>query len=132
MNIIVIDGQGGRIGKALIEKIRESGIPCEIRAVGTNSAATSAMLKAGADNGATGENPVVLACRHADIIMGPIGIIAADSMLGEITPRMAEAVGSSDARKILVPVNKCFEVAGVQEKSLSEYIGDSVKMILKA
>jgi len=129
MKIVVIDGQGGRIGKALIERVRESGISCEITAVGTNSAATAAMLRAGADNGATGENPVVIACRHADVVLGPIGIIAADSMLGEITPKMAEAVGQCDARKILVPVNKCFEVAGVQEKSLSEYIADAVKLI---
>lgn len=132
MKIIVIDGQGGRIGKTVIEQIREAKIDCTITALGTNSLATSAMIKAGADNGATGENPVVVGCRNADIIIGPIGIIAADSMLGEITPKMAEAVGQSDARKILIPVNKCFEVAGVREMSLSQYVSEAVSLIVRA
>ena len=132
MKIIVIDGQGGRIGKTVIEQIREAKIDCTITALGTNSLATSAMIKAGADNGATGENPVVVGCRNADIIIGPIGIIAADSMLGEITPKMAEAVGRSDARKILIPVNKCFEVAGVREMSLSQYVSEAVSLIVRA
>ena len=132
MRIVVIDGQGGKIGKAVIEQIRLSGKQCQITAIGTNSLATSAMLKAGADMGATGENPVVIAARDADVIVGPIGIIAADSMLGEITPRMAEAVGQSRARKILVPVNKCFEVAGVQEMSLSDYVALAVELVFKA
>lgn len=130
MNIVVIDGQGGRIGKAIIEQIRACSINCEITAIGTNSLATSAMLKAGADNGATGENPVVIACRKADYIVGPIGIVIADSMLGEITPKMAEAVGQSDARKILIPVNKCISVAGVQEMTLSQYVENAVQMIV--
>lgn len=130
MNIVVIDGQGGRIGKAIIEQIRACGLVCEIIAIGTNSLATSAMLKAGADNGATGENPVVIACRKADYIVGPIGIVIADSMLGEITPKMAEAVGQSDARKILIPVNKCISVAGVQEMTLSQYVENAVQMIV--
>ena len=132
MRIVVIDGQGGKIGKAVIEQIRLSGKQCQITAIGTNSLATSAMLKAGADIGATGENPVVIASRDADVIVGPIGIIAADSMLGEITPRMAEAVGQSRARKILVPVNKCFEVAGVQEMSLSDYVALAVELVFTA
>ncbi len=130
MKIVVIDGQGGRIGKTIIEQLRAAGAKCEIIAVGTNSLATSAMLKAGADNGATGENPVVIATRSADVIVGPIGIIAADSMLGEITPKMAEAVGQSSARKVLVPVSKCFEVAGVQDMPLSQYVEQAVKLIL--
>lgn len=131
MKIVVIDGQGGRIGKALIEQLRLKGADCYLLAVGTNSIATSAMLKAGADAGATGENPVVVACRDADVIIGPIGIIAADSMLGEITPKMAEAIGQSRARKVLVPVNRCFEVAGVQEMSLSQYVEQAVNLALK-
>lgn len=131
MRIVVIDGQGGKIGKAIIEQIRAVGKECEITAIGTNSLATSAMLKAGADMGATGENPVVIGVRNADVIVGPIGIIAADSMLGEITPRMAEAVGQSTARKILVPVNRCFEVAGVQEMSLSQYVSQAVEMLFR-
>ncbi len=129
MKITVIDGQGGKIGKAIIEKIREKNINSEITAVGTNSLATSQMLKAGADNAATGENPVVVSCRKADVIMGPIGIMVADSMLGEITPKMAEAVGQSDARKILIPVNRCFEVAGVKEMSLTQYIEEAVRLL---
>ena len=131
MKIVVIDGQGGRIGKALIEQLRAKSADAYLLAVGTNSIATSAMLKAGADAGATGENPVVVACRDADVIIGPIGIIAADSMLGEITPRMAEAIGQSRARKVLVPVNRCFEVAGVQEMSLSQYVEQAVELALK-
>ena len=131
MKIVVIDGQGGRIGKALIEQLRSSGCTDEILAVGTNSIATSAMLKAGADAGATGENPVIVATRDADVVVGPIGIIAADSMLGEITPLMAQAVGSSRARKILVPVNRCFEVAGVRQMGLSEYVQEAVDLVLK-
>lgn len=131
MRIVVIDGQGGKIGKAIIEQIRAVGKECGITAIGTNSLATSAMLKAGADMGATGENPVVIGVRNADVIVGPIGIIAADSMLGEITPRMAEAVGQSTARKILIPVNRCFEVAGVQEMSLSQYVDRAVEMLFR-
>ena len=131
MRIVVIDGQGGKIGKTIIEQIRAVGKECEITAIGTNSLATSAMLKAGADMGATGENPVVIGVRNADVIIGPIGIVAADSMLGEITPRMAEAVGQSNARKILVPVNRCFEVAGVQEMSLSQYVAQAVEMLFR-
>ena len=131
MKIVVIDGQGGKIGKALIEQIRSCGKDCEIIAIGTNSLATSAMLKAGADMGATGENPVIINVRSADVIVGPIGIIAADSMLGEITPRMAEAVGQSAARKILVPVNRCFEVAGVREMSLSDYVDQAAELVFR-
>ena len=131
MKIVVIDGQGGRIGKALIEHLRARNFDGYLLAVGTNSIATSAMLKAGADAGATGENPVVVACRDADVIIGPIGIIAADSMLGEITPKMAEAIGQSRSRKVLVPVNRCFEVAGVQEMSLSQYVEQAVDLALK-
>ncbi len=130
MKIVVIDGQGGRIGKAIIEQIKSSNITCEITAIGTNSLATSAMLKAGADNCATGEKPVVVACRTADVIIGPIGIVVADSMLGEITPNMAQSIGQSNARKILIPVNKCIAVAGVQEMGLAQYVADAVRMVL--
>ena len=131
MKIVVIDGQGGRIGKAVIEQLRARNSTDYILAVGTNSIATSAMLKAGADAGATGENPVVVASRDADVIIGPIGIIAADSMLGEITPKMAEALGQSKARKVLVPVNRCFDVAGVREMSLSQYVEQAAELALK-
>jgi len=107
MKIVIIDGQGGRIGSLLIEKLKTSDIRAEVIAIGTNSIATAAMLRAGADAGATGENPVIVSCRDADYIMGPVGIVAADSLLGEVTPAMACAIASSPCQKILLPVNKC-------------------------
>ena len=130
MKIVVIDGQGGNIGRRIVEEIKAKKIGCEILAIGTNSTATALMMKGGADVGATGENPVVLASRDADVIIGPIGIILADSMYGEITPRMAEAIGASRARKILIPINKCVVVAGVDESmSISDYIKIAVDKI---
>ena len=130
MKIVVIDGQGGNIGRRIVEEIKAKKTGCEILAIGTNSTATALMMKGGADVGATGENPVVLASRDADVIIGPIGIILADSMYGEITPRMAEAIGASRARKILIPINKCVTVAGVDESmSISDYIKIAVGKI---
>lgn len=132
MKIVIIDGQGGRMGSLLTEKLKKARIPgAEIFALGTNSLATSAMLKAGADYGATGENPVVVACRDADVIAGPLGILAADSLLGEVTPTMAVAVGQSPAPKILLPVNKCNHiVVGVQTYSLNELTDRAVEQIV--
>lgn len=129
--IVVIDGQGGRMGSLFIERWKKQGkVQAEIVAVGTNSAATSAMLKAGADKAATGENPVVVNARKADYIVGPIGILAADALLGEVTAVMAESVARSDARKLLIPVNSCgFYVAGVGGYTLSELVDDAVDMI---
>ena len=130
MKIVVIDGQGGNIGRRIVEEIKAKKTGCEILAIGTNSTATALTMKGGADVGATGENPVVLASRDADVIIGPIGIILADSMYGEITPRMAEAIGASKARKILIPINKCVTVAGVDESmSISDYIKIAVDKI---
>ena len=130
MKIVVIDGQGGNIGRRIVEEIKAKKTGCEILAIGTNSTATALMMKGGADVGATGENPVVLASRDADVIIGPIGIILADSMYGEITPRMTEAIGASRARKILIPINKCVVVAGVDETmSISDYIKIAVDKI---
>ena len=130
MKIVVIDGQGGNIGNRLVEEITSKDLQCEVLAIGTNSTATALMMKGGADIGATGENPVVLASRDADVIIGPIGIIMADSMYGEITPKMAEAVGASKARKILIPINKCVVVAGVDENmTISDYIKLAVSRI---
>ena len=130
MNIVVIDGQSGRMGQLFIEKVRASGIDWPITAVGTNALATAAMLKAGATAGATGENPVLVACRRADVIVGPIGILAADAMLGEITPEMAVAVGRSDAKKLLLPVNQCGNlVAGTQVMSLSKVMEEGVELL---
>ena len=130
MNIVVIDGQSGRMGQLFIEKARAAGIAEPITAIGTNALATAAMLKAGATQGATGENPVLVACRSADIIVGPIGILVADAMLGEITPEMALAVGRSGAKKLLLPVNQCGNlVAGTQNLSLSRVMEEAVEAV---
>ena len=129
MKIVVIDGQGGSIGKAIVEQLVKKVDVESIFCIGTNSVATANMLKAGAKYGASGENPVVVACRDADYIIGPIGIIMADSMLGEISPLMAQAVGASNAHKILVPINKCLTVAGVRNLTLSDYIKIAVDSI---
>lgn len=130
MKIVVIDGQSGRMGQLFIERVKAAGLPCEIVAVGTNAIATSAMLKAGAASGATGENPVLVACRTADIIAGPIGILAADSLMGEITPAMAVAVGQSRAKKLLLPVNQCNNlVAGVPAMSLNALMDEAVELL---
>jgi len=107
MKILVMDAQGGRIGKQLVTAIKKELPELMITAVGTNGLATETMLSAGADNAATGENAVVVACRTADIIVGPIGIAIADSMLGEVTPLMAKAVGQSTAKRILIPFDHC-------------------------
>ena len=116
MRILVIDAQGGGIGGQLVSAVKAACPEDEVIAIGTNSTATARMLKAGADVAATGENPVVVNARRADVIMGPIGIVIADAMYGEITPKMAMAVGQSDAVRILIPVNHCSNiVAGVQE-----------------
>lgn len=122
MKIVVIDGQGGSIGRAIVEKLVAKGFQDNIVCIGTNATATANMLKGGSRQGATGENPVVVACRDASYILGPIGIVLADSMLGEITPEMARAVGASNAHKLLIPVNKCVTVSGVKPMSLNEYI----------
>lgn len=126
--ILIIDGQGGQIGSQLIKSIIEYDV--EIMAVGTNSTATNAMLKAGAKNGATGENPVIVGCKTADIIIGPIGIVIADSLYGEITPKMAIAVGKSNAKKILIPINKCDNIiVGVNDLSLTVMIKNVLKIV---
>lgn len=130
MNILVIDGQGGQLGCSLIKTIYEKCPEADITAVGTNANATASMVKAGAKRAATGENPVTVAVKKADVIIGPIGIVVADSMLGEITSKMACAVGSSSAVKILIPVNKCENiVAGVASVPVSALIEDAVKKL---
>ena len=135
MNILVIDGQGGQLGGQIIKSIKGNFPNIDITAVGTNATATATMLKAGANQAATGENPVVVASRKADVIIGPIGIVIADAMLGEITPKMAVAVGQSNATRVLLPVNKCDNlVAGVADATMSVIIEDAigkVKSVLK-
>ena len=128
MRIAVIDGQGGGIGKAVIEKMREElGDDIGILALGTNALATSAMLKAGANEGATGENAIVVNTPKVNLIVGSAAILAADSMLGELTPLMAAAVARSAARKVLIPLNRCgIHVVGVSAKPLPHYIDDII------
>ncbi|MDO4547321.1 MAG: DUF3842 family protein [Clostridia bacterium] len=129
-NIVVIDGQGGRIGKLIVEGIKASGLQCHVTGIGTNGIATSAMLKAGADAGATGENPVVVACRTADIIVGPIGMLVCDALLGEVTSKMATAIGRSDAVKLLMPVNQCNNiVVGTMSLSIGTLVSEAVEQI---
>lgn len=130
MKIMVMDGQGGRMGKSIVEHVKVNFPGDEILAIGTNSIATAAMLKAGADAGATGENPAIVGSRTADIIIGPMGIVIADSLLGEITPSMAVAIGQSQAKKILIPVNRCQHfVVGCAELPLGEYVKMVVEQI---
>jgi len=129
-NILVIDGQGGQLGSQIVKALLQNFPEVRITAVGTDAIATAAMMKAGAAKAATGENPVIVACRKADIIIGPIGIVIADSLLGEVTPAMAAAVGQSDAVRILIPMNKCENlVAGVSSLSTSALIQDAVSKV---
>lgn len=131
MKIAVIDGQGGGIGKTIVEKLRAClGNEIEILALGTNALATALMLKAGANEGASGENAIVFNASKVDIIVGSIGIIAANSMLGELSPAMAIAIAESSAKKILIPLNKChIFVAGVKNEPLPHYIDDAINII---
>ncbi len=130
MKVVVIDGQGGKLGRLLVESIVKENIPCDIYAIGTNSTATAAMMKGGAQYGATGENPVVVACRDADVIVGPIGIVSADSLCGEITPKMAVAIGQSAAVKLLLPVSHCNnKVVGTKPQSMTEMAAEAAGMI---
>ena len=125
MNILVIDGQGGQLGSQLIKAIQKQFQKATIVAVGTNAIATAAMLKAGAHQASTGENPVLVACRKADVIIGPIGIVIADALFGEVTPKMAVAVGQADAVRLLLPVNRCDNlVAGVPDLNMTVLIED--------
>ena len=131
MDILIIDGQGGNLGRQLTRRLREALPQARITVVGTNSTATENMLKGGADRAATGENAVIVNARRARIIAGPLGIVIADALLGEVTPAMAMAVGQSDAVRILIPMNRCDTlVAGVAEKPMGELIEDAVGRIV--
>lgn len=128
MNVIVIDAQGGGVGKQLIEQLKRALPEQKITAVGTNALATAAMLRAGADQGATGENAVRVCAAQADLVLGPMGLVLCDAMLGEITAEMALAVGRSPAHKILVPMSRCqLTVAGVPPMSAGEAIAAAVQ-----
>ncbi|MBP5165394.1 MAG: DUF3842 family protein [Lachnospiraceae bacterium] len=130
MRVLIMDGQGGGLGKQLVAALKDEP-DLSITAVGTNSAATNAMLKAGAHEGATGENAAIVATRRADVIMGPVGIAIADSLLGEITPAVATAVGQSPAKKILIPMNMCdIMIPGLKNVPIKNLINDAVKQLL--
>ena len=130
MKILVIDGQGGGLGKQLVAALSAQCPQAQLTAVGTNSLATSAMRKAGAVRTATGENAVVVNCRHADIIVGPIGIVIADALLGEITPAMAAAVCQSGAKRVLVPINHCENyVVGVPDQPVSQLVAAAAQKV---
>lgn len=130
--VLIIDGQGGKMGKQLAEVLLEQDM-ADITVVGTNAIATANMLKAGAVQAATGENAVIVGSRRADIIVGPIGIVMADSLLGEITESMATAVSRSEAFKVLLPVNRCGHyIVGVGDKSMSSLVKEAVETIREA
>ena len=131
MRIAVVDGQGGGIGKAIVEKLRTLlGSELEILALGTNALAAALMLKAGANEGASGENAIVVNAPKVDVIVGSVGIISANSMLGELTEKMAVAISQSPAKKVLIPLNKCnIHIAGIKNEPLPHYIDDAVELV---
>ena len=131
MKILVIDGQGGQLGAQIISRINKTELNADIIAVGTNTIATTSMLKAGAHHAATGENAVIVNCRHSDVIIGPIGIVIADALYGEITPKMALAIAQSQAVRILLPMNRCDNlIAGIQDISTKVIIEDAIAKLL--
>ena len=128
--VLVIDGQGGGLGRQLVSALAAVCPEAELTAVGTNSLAANAMLKAGASRAATGENAVVVNCRRADVIVGPIGIVIADALLGEITPAMAAAVCQSGAKRVLVPINHCENyVVGVPDQPVSQLVAAAARKV---
>ena len=130
MNITIIDGQGGQLGAQLVKEITTKFSDIHLTVIGTNAVATAAMLKAGAKNAATGENPVIVACRKSDVIVGPVGIVIADSLLGEITEGMAIAVGKADAIRILIPMNKCDNlIAGISSSNIKALVDDAISKL---
>ena len=130
MQILVVDAQGGGIGKQLVSMLKQRVEGAVVTAVGTNSLATSAMLRAGADSAATSENAVIVCARKADVIVGPVGIVIADALLGEITPAMAAAIGQSRAKRVLIPINHCDNlIAGVPDLSVSHLIQSAIDLI---
>ena len=131
MRILIIDGQGGGVGKCLVEALRETCPQDELITVGTNAMATANMMKAGSINGATGENAVIYNSKRADVIVGPMGIVMANAMLGEITAKMAEAVSTAEANLFLIPMNRCHAtIVGVENKKMTEYVKEAVEQIV--
>lgn len=128
--VVVVDGQGGGMGRGLVESIKKKWPKLHVRAVGTNSLATSAMLRAGADDGATGENAVVFNVQQADLLLGPIGILTPNGLLGEVSPAMAGAVGASEAVKILLPSQRCsIRLAAGDPQPLQFYLDQALRLL---
>jgi len=132
--IVIIDGQGGRLGAALVGRLRSRlGSRAQLLAVGTNSLATSAMLKAGADKGATGENAVCWNAAHADLILGPIGLLSANALMGEVSPAMAAAVSAAPCKRVLLPVSSCgILIAGATQVRLEEALESAAQLAEEA
>jgi len=130
IKVAVIDGQGGGVGKALVERVKASFPDVHVRALGTNALATAAMMRAGADDGATGENAIVYNAARVEIIMGPVAVLSANGLLGEVTPAMAAAVGESDAVKILLPSQRCrIRLAIGPTQPMQKYLDEAVRML---
>lgn len=130
--VMVVDAQGGGLGRQLIGSMKKVIPEVHVIAVGTNYAATSAMLKAGADEAATGENAIRVVSKKADVIIGPIGMVIADAMLGEITPEMARTIAQADARRIMIPFSNCDNyIAGVSDFSMGRLMEDAVGRLIK-
>lgn len=130
MHILIIDGQGGKIGRAVAEAVLKELPEAHLSVIGTNAIATSNMLRSGVKDAATGENPVVVTAPKADVIIGPVGIVIADSLMGEVTPKMALAVGQSSAKKVLIPLNRCDNiVVGVEDIPLGEMIRRTIELL---
>ena len=131
MKIMIMDGQGGGVGRSLVEELHFRFPDVELIAAGTNATATANMMKGGTSMGATGENAVIYNSRRVDAILGPIGIVVANAMMGEITPKMAEAVASSNARILLIPMSRCHvQVMGVEGKKLGDYVKEAVDKLM--
>lgn len=131
MRILVVDGMGGRIGQEIVARLRQAfGEQVEILAVGTNSTATSAMLKAGANRGATGENAMRVTVREAEVVIGPLSLLVPDSMMGEVTPAMAQAVASSSARKVMLPLtNPRIDLVGATKTPLPHLLDEAMQIV---
>lgn len=128
--VAIVDGQGGGMGRALAEAVKKDFPDLRVRALGTNALATAAMLKGGADEGATGENAVVFGAGRAHILLGPVGVLAANGLLGEVTPRMAEAIGASGAVKILLPSQRCsIRLAVGPGQPMQYYLDEAMRLL---
>lgn len=132
MKVVIIDAQGGGVGRMLVEQLKKALPGQPLIALGTNALATSAMLRAGADQGATGENAIRVTVRDADLILSPIGMLLCDGILGEVTGVMAAAIGQARAHKILVPSARCgITVAGTAQLTMTEYISQAAKLAVQ-